>query len=364
MGRLPIPGSDDGTWGDILNSYLEVSHASDGTLNSGVVGTTQLQNNAVTNAKLDSATQTTIASVAGKYTKPGGGIPSSDMTAAVQTNLTAAGTAVQSVNGKNGTAVSLAPGDIGAEATVNKDVASGYAGLDSSGLLKVSELPKAAGVVVALGNVSGTVTCNLSAGIAFTATITGDTTFQFTNWPSAGLVEPEIYTVQDGTGGHAISVTGVVWEPTGSPPTFSTAPGAVNIIPVASFNGGTNTYGLTGLQGPAGVGVCTFSMPGALIVKTGASRQYFESSFTITTVRASVNTPSVGSSIICDVKKNGTTIYTTQADRPTIAAGTNTATANNPDITSLSPGDYLTVDVVQIGSTTAGADLTVTVTVR
>jgi hypothetical protein len=30
--RLPIPGQDDGTWGDILNGFLEVSHNSDGTL--------------------------------------------------------------------------------------------------------------------------------------------------------------------------------------------------------------------------------------------------------------------------------------------------------------------------------------------
>jgi hypothetical protein len=30
--RLPIPGSDDGTWGNILNGFLEVSHNPDGTL--------------------------------------------------------------------------------------------------------------------------------------------------------------------------------------------------------------------------------------------------------------------------------------------------------------------------------------------
>lgn len=30
--RLPIPGSDDGDWGDILNTYLEVAHNNDGTL--------------------------------------------------------------------------------------------------------------------------------------------------------------------------------------------------------------------------------------------------------------------------------------------------------------------------------------------
>lgn len=32
MPRLPQPGSDDGTWGTILNDYLNVAHASDGTL--------------------------------------------------------------------------------------------------------------------------------------------------------------------------------------------------------------------------------------------------------------------------------------------------------------------------------------------
>lgn len=32
MSRLPIPGSDDNTWGDILNDFLSVAHNSDGTL--------------------------------------------------------------------------------------------------------------------------------------------------------------------------------------------------------------------------------------------------------------------------------------------------------------------------------------------
>ena len=41
--RLPIPGSDDGTWGGILNGFLEVSLNSDGTLNTSAV-TTALPN--------------------------------------------------------------------------------------------------------------------------------------------------------------------------------------------------------------------------------------------------------------------------------------------------------------------------------
>jgi hypothetical protein len=61
-----------------------------------------------------------------------------------------------------------------------------------------------------------------------------------------------------------------------------------------------------------------------------------------------------------DVKKGGTTIFTTQANRPTITAGGNTATGV-PDVTAWNAGEYLTVDISQVGSTTAGANLTVTV---
>ena len=31
MARLPIPGGDDGAWGDILNNFLRIEHNSDGT---------------------------------------------------------------------------------------------------------------------------------------------------------------------------------------------------------------------------------------------------------------------------------------------------------------------------------------------
>lgn len=35
MARLPTPGGDDGTWGGVLNDYLQVEHNADGTLKSG-----------------------------------------------------------------------------------------------------------------------------------------------------------------------------------------------------------------------------------------------------------------------------------------------------------------------------------------
>ncbi|MCA9344564.1 collagen-like protein [Candidatus Saccharibacteria bacterium] len=37
MARLPIPGQDGGTWGDILNEFLETSHNSDGSIKTSAV---------------------------------------------------------------------------------------------------------------------------------------------------------------------------------------------------------------------------------------------------------------------------------------------------------------------------------------
>lgn len=42
MARLPQPGSDQGTWGDILNDYLSQIHNSDGTLKDDVIAESKL----------------------------------------------------------------------------------------------------------------------------------------------------------------------------------------------------------------------------------------------------------------------------------------------------------------------------------
>ena len=83
--------------------------------------------------------------------------------------------------------------------------------------------------------------------------------------------------------------------------------------------------------------------------------------FTITEVYVEVKTAPTGASIIVDVNKNGTTIFTTQANRPEIAISGKTATSGTPDVTALAKNDAVTIDVDQIGSTIAGADLVVMV---
>lgn len=42
MSRLPIPGSDEGNWGQILNDYLSAAHKPDGTLKDSVITTSNL----------------------------------------------------------------------------------------------------------------------------------------------------------------------------------------------------------------------------------------------------------------------------------------------------------------------------------
>jgi hypothetical protein len=110
--------------------------------------------------------------------------------------------------------------------------------------------------------------------------------------------------------------------------------------------------------------VFAFSIAGAVTTGTGAHRIYNDTGvqLTIRAVRATVGTPPAGASIIVHVNKNGSTIFTTTANRPTIAAAANTSgKVTNADVTTLNDGDYLTVTVDQIGSTTAGSDLVVQV---
>ena len=125
--RLPTPGSDRGTWGNILNDFLDVSHNADGTLKDGAVSSagaelTVHKGAASGYASLDTAAKVPAAQL--------GNVPAATTTS---TGL------VQLAGDLGGTAAS--PTVPTAEKTANKDQPSGYAGLDSNGFLKVAELP-------------------------------------------------------------------------------------------------------------------------------------------------------------------------------------------------------------------------------
>ena len=85
---------------------------------------------------------------------------------------------------------------------------------------------------------------------------------------------------------------------------------------------------------------------------------------TIVGVRTRADTAPVGAALITDLNINGTTAFTTQGNRPTIADGANVSSTTLPDVTAVAAGDRLTYDVDQIGSGTAGSDLYVVVTLK
>ena len=252
--RLPTPGQDDGTWGDILNAYLEVSLASDGTLNPGVVG----------HSNLDSSTQTTIDSVASKYTLPGSGIPSSDMTNAVQTSLGKADSSLQS--SQLGTA-------------------SGIAQLDTSSTLKASQLPSSVASVsqlpVGWQAYSGNPLVPLGTG-ATTLTTFGDVWFDGTTFHLYAMVDgstPGIYhyTSADGLTGWSADSGNPILSPGISGWDQSTVG-----VPAVWSEGATlyMTYrGTNSSSGAIGIATTSVSTPGGPWTKYASNPIFSGSGF-------------------------------------------------------------------------------------
>lgn len=112
--------------------------------------------------------------------------------------------------------------------------------------------------------------------------------------------------------------------------------------------------------------VMPYSYLGTLAVSTGTFRLYNDSGapWTITGARATVAVAPVGAPIIIDVNKNGSTIFTTQSNRPTIPAGmTSSGKVSSMNVTTVADGEYLTVDIDQVGVTEPGADLVIQLSV-
>jgi hypothetical protein len=84
---------------------------------------------------------------------------------------------------------------------------------------------------------------------------------------------------------------------------------------------------------------------------------------TITNVRAMVGTAPTGAAIRVDIHKDGTTIFTDQAERPNIADGATVDLTNTPAVTAVTKDAVLRLYADSVGSTTPGADLHVDIEV-
>jgi len=80
---------------------------------------------------------------------------------------------------------------------------------------------------------------------------------------------------------------------------------------------------------------------------------------TITKAYARAKTGPTDADLIFDINLNGSTIWATQGNRLKIVDGNTTGTETSFDTTAVSEGDYFSIDVDQVGSTIAGQDVTV-----
>jgi hypothetical protein len=111
---------------------------------------------------------------------------------------------------------------------------------------------------------------------------------------------------------------------------------------------------------PAEVGFTVGDRTTALTVKAGLEGMRMPFAMKLTSVRLAVATAPAGAAIVVDVKQNGASVFTT---KPQIAAGAKTSVGGAvPGVVgtaALADNAEITIDVTQIGATTAGAGLEV-----
>lgn len=102
-------------------------------------------------------------------------------------------------------------------------------------------------------------------------------------------------------------------------------------------------------------GIC-FILKGEATTGAKKTQALIPCPLTISTVIVYSDVAPTGASLIADINKNGTTIFTTQGNRPEVAIGGHADESGTPNITSLAKGDRVSVDVDQVGSTVKGGD--------
>jgi hypothetical protein len=402
--RLPIPGQDSGTWGDLLNSFLEVSlynnlsNGSDpnnGTLSPGVVGTSQLQtgsvtsnqlasnsvtaasiaNNAITNAQLDAPTQTTLASVASKYTLPNGGIPysvlagnipASSLSSSVQVDLTSASTAVQTVNTKSPTSgnVSIGIKDLtdvtGANGATNNQVLQYNSGSNewTPGTVASTTVSDATSTTKGIVQLAGDLTpgtngaanpsvtsIHLSSALPINQGGTGSATQNFVDLSNNQTIS--------GTKTFSNAIAGSI---TGNAATATSSTTANTVITIPNLTGDVTSSGSNNATTIAKLQGTTISSP------TGGSTSYLNASGTWTTPSGSTNatsidgvtvTGSASASQVLTASSSAAASWSNLSASSINAAQVLAPTTVKTSAYTASPGDFVPVDA-------SGGSVTVT----
>jgi len=111
----------------------------------------------------------------------------------------------------------------------------------------------------------------------------------------------------------------------------------------------------------SGLAMLTFVLAAGTTLTAGVGKARITIPYNATILKAYIvaGTGPVGASVILDINQNGTSIWnSTPANRLTIADGSTTGSQTAFDTATIIEGDILTVDVDQVGTTTAGGDVT------
>lgn len=123
-----------------------------------------------------------------------------------------------------------------------------------------------------------------------------------------------------------------------------------------------NIKGTAGNDGTNGVSPkeIYYAYSGLLAVNTGGIKRYISSEHTIVSIRAFLGSAAVGSSVTFDILKNGVahSIVSTDVEIPANASEVVVSSIAYPN---LSAGDLLTVNINQVGSSSAGQNLSIVI---
>lgn len=113
----------------------------------------------------------------------------------------------------------------------------------------------------------------------------------------------------------------------------------------------------------------TFTLAGAASVQTGSLRYYVDDDCEIIRARLSCGIAPVGADLIADLNKGSgagaaSTIFANQADRLRVVDGAFTGVHDFATPYALAEGEYLTIDIDQVGVSTPGAFVVVQIRTR
>ena len=105
----------------------------------------------------------------------------------------------------------------------------------------------------------------------------------------------------------------------------------------------------------------THNIDGYLATGTGLAGFVATKNTVITGVYLYGFTLGTSSSTIIDIHKNGTTVFTTQVNRPSLAFNDadHVSLSSAPDVASLVAGDYLTIDIDQVANNSMGLTIVI-----